>query len=98
MPKKKKTFSKKASRSLLRAKNKEKRMKLYRRESVACVRNQHTGFSDGTIADGDTLYKPRSTHLRRKFHKLKPFFTCSSNPSHSQESKHNLFLLKKKKP
>lgn len=38
-------------------------------ESVACVRNQHAGFSDGSISDGHTLYEPRRAHLRRRIGK-----------------------------
>lgn len=31
-------------------------------ECVAGVRDEHTRFPDGAIADGDTLYEPRSAH------------------------------------
>ena len=71
-------------------------MKVYRREGVARVRDQHTCFSDGTIADGDTLYEPRSAHLRRKFQKKERFFPLLLAQIHSQESRNDLFANSRK--
>lgn len=42
---------------------KKKREWTHSGESVASVGDEKTSLSDGAVTDGDTLYKPRSTHL-----------------------------------
>ena len=74
-------------------------MKVYRREGVARVRDQHTCFSDGTIADGDTLYEPRSAHLRRKFQKKESlFFFLFYLLKSIHENQETIFLLTLENP
>ena len=73
-------------------------MKVYRRESVARVRDQHTGFSDGTIADGDTLYEPRSAHLRGKFQKRSLVFFLFYLLKSIHKNQEMVFLLTLENP
>ena len=45
--------------------------KTHRRESIAGVGNQHAGFADGAIADGDAFYESRGAHFPSPPYELK---------------------------